>query len=303
MSSMDRCFQSQKSAVSSIGTGLFAPVPENLARHKVRAKYILQPDGSLRLVLVQASTRPIFLPSGLELRKAAVSDQNFSDAIYDVSITEQEQTPDLPQEENIKRASRRARIRAMDFILCNHDLDTFATLTFDAAKVQRDSWEKTYNAARSWLSNRVQRNDLKYVMVPEYHKDGKSIHFHAVMNSAALDMVEARYPDSSRLIKKRRAGEVKQLYNLSDWNAGFSTLERITGDGSRDKVAKYIFKYMGKQLGQRIGGRYFLHGGDMASPVYRYGDDVDTFLDGLIPTDSFSVEVAQNIVYTEVSLL
>lgn len=195
-------------------------------------------------------------------------------------------------------------MRAMDFILCNHDLDTFATLTFDPEKIQRDSWKKTYGAARTWLSNRVQRSGLKYIMVPEYHKDGDSIHFHAVMNASALDLIEARYPDSGRLIKRRKQGEVKQLYNLADWTCGWSSLERISGKGSRDKVAKYIFKYMGKQLGQRIGGRYFLHGGRLAAPVYRYGEDIEEFLgDGGQETDRFSVDVTDNVVYTEVSFL
>lgn len=302
MSSMDRCFQSLKSPISPSRTGLFTPIPENLARHKARAKYVPAPDGSLRLAMVQVSTQPIFLPSGLEVRKDSHrSDRVFADAALP-AVPEEDAAPALPSDENLKRASRRARIRAMDFILCNPDMDTFGSLTFDPDQVQRDSWEKTYGAARVWLSNRVQRNDLKYVMVPEYHADGKCIHFHAVMNSAALDMIEARYPNSGRLIKKRRAGECKQLYNLTGWK-GFSSLEQITGDGSRDKVAKYIFKYMGKQLGQRIGGRYFLHGGNMASPVYRYGETVEEFLHGEAETNRFSVDVTQNIVYTEVSYL
>lgn len=270
---------------------LFTPIPENLARHKVRAKYIPQPDGSLRLAMIQASTRPIFLPSGLEATGEKKS--------HLLDIPTEDADPD-----NLRRASRRAKMRAMDFILCNHDLDTFATLTFDPEKIQRDSWEKTYGAARTWLSNRVQRSDLKYIMVPEYHKDGDSIHFHAVMNASALDLVEARYPDSGRLIKRRKQGEVKQLYNLADWTCGWSSLERISGKGSRDKVAKYIFKYMGKQLGQRIGGRYFLHGGQLAAPVYRYGEEIEEFLgDGGQETDRFSVDVTDNVVYTEVSFL
>lgn len=271
---------------------IFQPVSENLARHKVRAKYIPQADGSFRLVTVQASTKPIFLPSGLESRSVAGKKLDLLDI------------PKAADPEDLQRASRRAKIRAMDFILCNADLNTFATLTFDPQKIQRDSWEKTYGAARTWLSNRVQRCGLKYIMVPEYHKDGNSIHFHAVMNDAALDLVEARYPDSGRLIKRRVHGETKQLYNLADWSCGWSSLERITGEGSRDKVAKYIFKYMGKQLGQRIGGRYFLHGGNLAEPVYRYGDTIEDFLEaGTEETGRFSVNVTDRIVYTEVSFL
>ena len=61
---------------------------------------------------------------------------------------------------------------------------------------------------------------------------------------------------------------------------------------------------MGKQLGQRIGGRYFLHGGQLASPVYRYGEEIDQFLSpDLAETNRFSVDVTDNITYTEVSFL
>lgn len=285
------CSEGRETPAAIDFSDLFTPIPENLARHKVRAKYIPQPDGSLRLAMIQASTRPIFLPSGLEATGEKKS--------HLLDIPTEDADPD-----NLRRASRRAKMRAMDFILCNHDLDTFATLTFDPEKIQRDSWEKTYGAARTWLSNRVQRSGLKYIMVPEFHKDGDSIHFHAVMNASALDLIEARYPDSGRLIKRRGQGEVKQLYNLADWTCGWSSLERISGKGSRDKVAKYIFKYMGKQLGQRIGGRYFLHGGRLAAPVYRYGEEIEEFLgDGGQETDRFSVDVTDNVVYTEVSFL
>lgn len=275
----------------------FRPVPESLARHKVRAKYIPQPDGSLRLVSIQASTLPVFLPSGFEVRKSDKRDFDWNFDKVDASTAD--------QKENVKRASRRAKIRAMDFILCNPDLDAFTTFTFDPKGTNRENWEDVYQRKlRGWLSNRVQRQGLKYIVVPEYHKDGNAIHFHAVMNAAALDLIEARYADSGRLVKKRRAGEVKQLYNLQDWPKGWSTVELVTGQGSTDKVAKYIFKYMGKQLGQRIGGRYFLHGGQLASPVYRYGEEIDQFLSpDLTETNRFSVDVTDNITYTEVSFL
>lgn len=283
---------------SLLGYGdIVKPIPESLARHKVRAKYIPQPDGSLRLVSIQASTLPVFLPSGFEVRKSDKRDFDWNFDKVDASTAD--------QKENVKRASRRAKIRAMDFILCNPDLDAFTTFTFDPKGTNRENWEDVYQRKlRGWLSNRVQRQGLKYIVVPEYHKDGNAIHFHAVMNAAALDLTEARYADSGRLVKKRRAGEVKQLYNLQDWPKGWSTVELVTGQGSTDKVAKYIFKYMGKQLGQRIGGRYFLHGGQLACPVYRYGEEIDQFLSpDLTETNRFSVDVTDNITYTEVSFL
>ena len=179
-------------------------------------------------------------------------------------------------EDNARRAVNRAKVRAFDFIMCNPDLDAFATLTLDGERIERTSYDAVYHRLRGWLSNRVQRQGLKYIMCPEYHKDGQSIHFHMLANAGALNLIEARTPGGYLM---RRKG--KPVYNLSDWDLGFSTAQLIPPTDGREAVAKYIFKYMGKQTGARIGGRYFLHGGDLASPVEELCDVIPPALQAL----------------------
>ena len=240
---------------------------ENLLRHKVRAKYIPQSDGSVRLAMVQKFDRPVFIASGWEC-----CDKDDSKKYHS---TTKDGTTDPAS--NIERATRRAKIAAFDLILCNPDLDTFLTLTYNPESVDdRASYADTYKLLKSWLSNRVQRHGLKYVLVPERHKAG-GIHWHAIVNAAGLDgMTPARSPYTGRLIKH----DGRQIYNLPSWaRNGFSTAERVeNAEGDRDAVAKYIFKYMSKQ-GAKVGGRYFLHGGDLLHPVYAYSDDEREFFE------------------------
>ena len=184
--------------------------------------------------------------------------------------------PGSDPEDNARRAVNRAKVRAFDFIMCNPDLDAFATLTLDGERIERTSYPEIYQRLRGWLSNRVQRRGLKYILCPEYHADGQSIHFHMLANSGSLDLVGARTPGG---FPARRKG--KPVYNVGDWDLGFSTAQLIPPTDGREAVAKYIFKYMGKQTGARIGGRYFLHGGDLASPVEELCDVIPPAIQAL----------------------
>lgn len=296
----------------------FTTFIESDFRHKCKAKYYPDENGGLRLASVQEFSLPVFSEGGFERREIlppgylhvlsqliearenydadrCASLQNrlndierryFDDAIdcgndidFDLQIT-CEEYENIKAAENLQRAIRRAKTAAFDLIECNHDLDCFGTLTFDPEKIDSRSYSDVYEVLKVWLSNRVQRQGLKYILCPEHHKDGEKIHFHCIFNSTALKLSKARYPDTGRLIKTRRGGEEKQMYNICDWAYGFTSCELITGDSSTDKVAKYIFKYMGKQLQQKIGGRFFLHGGKFTLPVYAYGERPEEFFEG-----------------------
>lgn len=283
-----------ESLFSSDSVGVFQ-VSENLITTKCKAKYAKDPDGNLRIISVQEFSQPRFRPSGWELpskKSSTAFDGADGDIENDILLEEAERF----SYENKIRAVRRAKIACFDFILCNPDLDAFCTFTLDPKKVQdRTDWKCAYQAIRNWLSNRVQRRGLKYILVPEYHKDGKSIHFHAVMNSTALSFREARYP-SGRLIKDKG----QQVYNVEDYTAGFSTMKLISGENAQDKVAKYIFKYMGKQMGSKISGRYYLHGGDLVSPILKYADSPDELIpDGSVPKHTKNVEITCNLSFKE----
>lgn len=270
-------------------------VSENLLTTRCKGKYAVSPDGEIKLLSIQQFSEPRFKPSGWEdsrrdgTKKKIAPPDDGSDIVMD------ERERDVWADK--MRAVRRAKIACFDIIQCNPDLDVFATLTLSADSVgDRGSWENAYGAVRGWLSNRVQRRGLKYILVPEYHKDGKSIHFHAVMNRDSLALEKARYPDSGRLMYHKG----QQVYNVADFTGGFTTAKIIGGEDATDKVSKYIFKYMGKQMGAKIGGRYYLHGGDLRAPLCRYADDpAELLLPDAVPTHTKSVDVTENLTYKE----
>ena len=266
-----------------------------MKRYHARAKYIPDPvNGGLRLAMVQGFTHPVFNPSGIS-----------EDATPEERLLAEEDCDEIDQDEgrdadDVERATRRARIGAFDKILCTQDLDTFATFTYDPGRVSdATSYDDCYAALRVWLSNRVQRRGLKYVIVPERHKSG-AIHFHAIMNSAALKLARAHSAKSGRALNHKG----NPLYNITDWEHGFTSAEIIKGgESDRDAVAKYIFKYMGKQVGQKIGGRYVLTGGELGKPVYIYGDSVEYLCAGGVCKYDREVEIPGGGKYFEYSFL
>lgn len=256
----------------------------------VKAKFADLGNGELKLLSVQEFSAPLFRKPGYEELKLNPYVDDFSDTV--LSTEERDQVMD-----NVCRAVHRAKIQCFDYIQCNPQLDTFVTITFNKDFVDRTSYDDIFYIMKPWLGNRVARNGLCYILVPEYHKDKQSIHFHGLFNSAALKLVPARSPKNGRLLKTCIG---KQIYNIQDFPAGFTTAVMIDGESCTDKVSKYIFKYMGKQVGQKIGGRYYLHGGKLALPYFMYGNDPSEFVHGEHCTyDSEPVKVLENLTFKQ----
>ncbi len=178
-----------------------------------------------------------------------------------------------------RKSFNRARQQCYDYLMCNSDLDTFVTFTFDPKMIDRCSYESIVTSLSIWLSNRVRRNGLKYILVPERHKDG-AIHFHGITNREGLKLVSSGYWrvgkytlawDQIASSKKKLAQEI---YNVKDMPLGFSTALIVDGEDAQVKISKYIWKYMTKQGGQKVGGRFYLHGGDLAQPLLIYSNEL-----------------------------
>ena len=252
-----------------------------------RAKYIPQDDGTLRLAMVQSFSFPVFREDGFE--EISTHPRDAEQMFGSVEIAEE------IKKEYVRRAARRAKVNAFDMILCNPDLDTFCTFTYAPDRNDRASYDDVFKKLSVWCSNRVQRSGLKYIAVPEYHKDGENIHFHMVANRSALNLKYAIR--NGHFIKHSNGSDI---LNITDWCHGFTTAVDINAAAEdRDAVAKYIFKYMGKQQDQKIGGRYFLHGGKLKRPVYKLSDDPTVFFDGETPKYNREVDILDGATYKE----
>lgn len=265
-----------------------------------KATFYRLPDGTLRLARVQhISGSPRFRPAGWEELAKSTNFEPLPEyresAIDEADFLPTEDTRDPA---NLARAVRRARLLCYDLIQCNPDLNAFATFTYSPEMVEdKTDYAECYKYIRSWFSNGVQRDGLRYIAVPELTKKG-DVHFHALCNADALRLEKALNPHTGKPISHNGS----PVYNIKNWRAGFSTAQIIEkrgeDDDSTEAVARYIFKYMTKNAGAKIGGRYALKGGALALPVYDYADDPQTWIATAPPSNIFTRTLPNGDCYT-----
>lgn len=175
--------------------------------------------------------------------------------------------------EDMLRSVRRARAQLRRLALSNK-FSYFVTLTLDAEKIDRFDGKAITRALNTWCDNMVRRHGLRYVLVPERHKDG-AFHFHGffagdglqAVDSGTLDMDGWKHPRKPRSAAERQrwldAG-ARIVYNLPQWKLGFTTAIKLYGEYSH--AVGYVCKYVGKQEGQRPLGRWYFSGGALRHP-------------------------------------
>lgn len=172
-------------------------------------------------------------------------------------------TPREPQSERSEpdgeartRAAARARKDVFELCACN-DFDLFFTLTLSPEMINRYDYKEAVKKFGQWLDNRVRRRGLRYVAVPELHRDG-AVHFHGLCNAGAMRLIDSGHSDKGH-----------PIYNVADWKIGFTTAMRLYGD--QTAAAHYIAKYVTKGTASgTIGGRYYFHGGSLDKAVCKY---------------------------------
>lgn len=175
-----------------------------------------------------------------------------------------ERSPSDPRSDSIKRAKQ------MIFdIVYENDWKYFLTITFDGKDFDRTDPKKVLKPLKTWLNHAVERKGLKYILVPEYHKNG-GIHCHALINDCGFKLVDSctrlvkgySKPVRIETIKRKHLCEklgcdmsdFKTVYNVSDWKYGYSTAIETYGQASN--LAFYVTKYITKDV-KKIFGKFF----------------------------------------------
>lgn len=233
---------------------------------KCTGKVLIYPDGSRRLI---AADRPIFGPSGWELSHK----WDTTPSRRGGSRSEAESSAP----EDIERAQRRARSKIRDYALCN-DFKFFVTLTLDGSRIERYDPAPIVKHLQTWLDNHVRRQGLKYILIPERHRDG-ALHFHGFFNDAltVADSGTVKQPGRKRPFRPGCEEEKERLckdgaipvYNLPAWRFGFSTA--IPLYGNYHAAVGYVCKYIGKGS-EKIGGRWYFSGGGLKLPEVAFCD-------------------------------
>ncbi len=140
-------------------------------------------------------------------------------------------------EDSIQRSVRRTKSVIRDYTL-NNDFQLFVTFTFNPKKVDRYSFSHCAAKMQSWLSRvrlaSQQADDpFKYIVVPEFHKDG-AIHFHALISGYPKPIKPTNVIMNS-----------KRVYNLPSFRYGFTNAQKI--DDGKD-IYGYLTKYVTKDM-------------------------------------------------------
>ena len=178
-------------------------------------------------------------------------------------------------------------LESLDDLVMMNDFEYFLTVTFDPKKVDFHNAAEVMKKLIKWLDNRVQRNNLMFVLIPEYHKVCGGIHCHALI-SGDLTYVESGTVTwegkKGKPIKISTAKRLKipeelwhPVYNVKEWKYGFSTAIKLYGDKARAK--NYILKYIQKG-NDKIFGRYYYSSRNLVrKPLILYGyenfDEID----------------------------
>lgn len=175
---------------------------------------------------------------------------------------------DLQEEEDMQRAEEwRKRKNARDShrrtVNKIHDLarcenwTMFYTLTFSPDVVDRQDFGACMKKARKWFDNVKQRKapDMKYLLIPELHKDKCSWHIHGlVCNDSGVSYVDSGLKDDCG----------RTIYNVEKYNFGWSTATKID---DTHKISSYVLKYITKDLCERsLGQRRYFRSNNLQKP-------------------------------------
>lgn len=142
----------------------------------------------------------------------------------------------IEEEKHCKSVSLSATKNRIYNIARSNTWDWFITLTFDRSRTDSSEYNMIVSRLKIFLNNLQKRKcpNLKYLIVPELHKDREHYHFHGLL--ANTDGLKFRF--SGHYTK-----EGKPIYNVVNWSWGWTTAT-IIGDSGR--ASSYIMKYITK---------------------------------------------------------
>lgn len=188
------------------------------------------------------------------------------------------ETSDKAQEERTRRQvyAIRRKIRGYAF---SNNFRWFVTLTFNPEKVDSSDYETAKNTLLKWCRRMRDRHDrFDYLIIPELHKSG-AVHFHGLLGDIPAHFVGALNPKTGKPIIRHD----RQVYNLTEWEYGFSDCEEIE---SPERAASYITKYVTAALltdKEMYNKKRYFNSQGLAKPVVSFGMSDNTDLDSFTP--------------------
>lgn len=156
-------------------------------------------------------------------------------------------------ENKINESILRSKSKIFELAFCN-PWDWFFTGTINPNKQDRTDLELFHKQLTQWLRdyNKKYKLNIKFLFVPEKHKDGKSWHIHGFIYGLPIEhLKQFQVGDvmGKGLADKVQKGDI--VYNwLAYFNRfGFCDLEPIR---NHEAVSKYVTKYINKELANSV---------------------------------------------------
>lgn len=174
---------------------------------------------------------------------------------------------------------KRTRSMVYKYALSN-EWEWFVTLTFSPKKVDRYNYTECSKKLKSFIdTTRRICPDMRYIFVPELHKDG-AFHFHGLIaNCPALEFVF-----SGKVKDKRR------VFNIPGFSYGFTTATKVSDS---KKSANYLSKYITKEIcavspnKKRYWTSRNLNLPETCEFFVCFGNDTERILDNIFEISSF----------------
>lgn len=147
----------------------------------------------------------------------------------------------------------RTKQKIFELAFCN-PWQFFFTGTLDEKKYDRADLEKFHKDFTLFIRN-YNRNhgcNIKFLVVPELHKDGKSWHLHGFLMGLPLEeLVQFKIGDrmGKAIAEKVSKGDIVYNWLAYQKKFGFCDLEPIR---NHEAVAKYVTKYINKELATSV---------------------------------------------------
>lgn len=175
--------------------------------------------------------------------------------IWDKQVPDTRTDEEKDNDSFLKRLenNNRAKNNVYDIARANK-WDWFLTLTFDPGKVNRYDYSECLKKLQKRFDNIRTKYcpNMRYLLVPELHKDG-GVHFHGLIaNCDLVHFTPAINPHTGHQIVQKGL----EIYNWNLYTLGFCTATPVQ---DTKRVSNYITKYITKsQIDLMKGKRRFL---------------------------------------------
>lgn len=153
-------------------------------------------------------------------------------------LSEAERTPEMIKH-SLQTSLNRTKNTIFDLSKSN-EWEFFITLTFDPKKYDSTNYDTVTKILTEFMHRmrKKKSKDLIYMIVPEFHADGKKYHFHGLLaNIGDIKMIPSGHLDK----------DANDIYNMPAWIYGYSTATKIK---DTVRASAYITKYITKECVQ-----------------------------------------------------